>query len=131
MSQQPATLSDRSFGLVFCGLFVFIATVAWLIFDAVVLPLLWIAGGFLVTALLVPWILLPLNRLWGLFVLKFATVNNYLVLGVVMYGLFWPVGLFMRLIGRDPMDREFDPTADTYFSSVGRQNRADTMPDMF
>jgi hypothetical protein len=37
-------------------------------------------------------------------------------MALVFYGLFTPMGLLFRLIGRDPLNRRFDPTAQTYWT---------------
>ncbi|NBC14464.1 MAG: sxtJ, partial [Gammaproteobacteria bacterium] len=37
-----------------------------------------------------------------------------LVLGLVFFLLFLPIGLVMRLAGHDPMRRKLDPDAATY-----------------
>ena len=36
-------------------------------------------------------------------------------MAVLFYGVFTPIGLFFRLIGRDPLHRRFQPEADTYW----------------
>jgi len=41
-------------------------------------------------------------------------INTKIILGVVFYGLFTPVGLVMRMMGHDAMRRSFDPDADSY-----------------
>jgi hypothetical protein len=48
-------------------------------------------------------------------------INTRVILGVVFYGLFTPVGLLMRLRGKDPMRRNWEPDTDTY--RVTRQPR--------
>ena len=42
-------------------------------------------------------------------------VVSTLLLGLIYYGLFTPVGLLFRVLGRDSMNRKFDPTADSYW----------------
>ena len=39
--------------------------------------------------------------------------NTRIILGVVFYGLFTPIALVMRLLGKDPM-RRFEPEAVSY-----------------
>ena len=43
------------------------------------------------------------------------TVSN-IVLAVVFYAVLSPIGLVMRLLGRDSMNRRFDRQASTYWS---------------
>jgi hypothetical protein len=49
---------------------------------------------------------------------------SHLVLGATYYLLFTPIGLAMRLFGRDSMQRRFDPKASTYW--ISRQQRTDS-----
>lgn len=49
---------------------------------------------------------------------------SHLVLGVVYYLVLTPIGLLLRLGGRDPMRRRFDPEARSYW--IEREQRSDT-----
>jgi len=42
---------------------------------------------------------------------------SHLAMALVFYGVFTPVGLFFRLIGRDPLKRSLDRTAATYWEA--------------
>ena len=42
------------------------------------------------------------------------TISHF-ILGIVFYGVITPIGLIMRLVGRDPMQRKFAPNAATYW----------------
>ena len=42
-------------------------------------------------------------------------VVSYLIMLVVYYLVLTPIALVMRLIGHDPMNRQFDESADTYW----------------
>lgn len=123
--------SDRVFGIVMSVLFTLLGTVLVKGFG---LDLRWpfgVAALFLVTALAVPWVLLPLNHLWGLLARRLGAFNNRLLLGVVYFGLICPVGLIRRLGGGDAMGRRFDPEAPTYLTPVGRQTTPETLKDLF
>ena len=41
---------------------------------------------------------------------------SHLILAIVFYVVMTPIGLLMRLVGYDPMNRRFDPDAETYWS---------------
>ena len=43
-------------------------------------------------------------------------VLSYLIMGFLFYGMITPLGLFFRLIGRDPLERRFEPAAASYWS---------------
>ena len=57
-------------------------------------------------------------------------VNTRIILGVLFYGVVTPMGLVMKVTGRDPMRRGYEPDAQTY--RVIRQPRpASHMKNMF
>ena len=55
--------------------------------------------------------------------MKFAFVlgwiNTRLILGIFFYLILTPVGLIMRLFGRDPLHRKLDRKATTYWEKRG------------
>jgi hypothetical protein len=42
-------------------------------------------------------------------------VVSHVVMAIVFYGVFAPIGLVMRIVGYDPMQRGFDKTARSYW----------------
>lgn len=75
----------------------------------------WLVGAVLMLwALLAPASLRPVHLGW----MKFGTVMNWintrLILGILFYGLFVPIGLVMRLFGRDTMHRKLDRRLASY-----------------
>jgi hypothetical protein len=110
--------SDRGFGLTVGGLLVAIALVrAWAHGGfGWVEPILAVAGLALVgVGLLAPSTLVPLNRAWMKLGLLLARVVSPIVLGLIYYALFAPIGLWRRLRGRDSLRLAFDPAADSYW----------------
>ena len=123
--------SDRAFGLTFAAVFSMIAGIGWLIFDTVLYWALALSVVFLIMALTAPGVLLPLNRLWAAIGSRLAQLNNYVVLGLFLYLFVFPIGLIVRLLGRDPMQRAFNPQANSYWTPVERQATTETFQDMF
>lgn len=75
----------------------------------------WLITGVLVVwGLAAPMSLQPVYRGWMKFGLLLSRVTTPLILGIVFYGLILPMGLVMRLFGRDPMARRFDDRAESY-----------------
>ena len=117
--QQVEGSSDRSFGLVFSGVFLLIAT--W--------PLLqggtarwWAAGvaaAFAVIALSKPTLLASLNRLWMKFGILLGKVISPIALGILFYGVLTPIGAVIRLTGKDPLRLKLDSDTDSYW--IGRE----------
>lgn len=65
-------------------------------------------------ALVAPRILKPVHRAWMALGEVLAWVNTRILLGVVFYGVVTPIGLVMRLMGRDPMHRQFERAGESY-----------------
>lgn len=113
--QEVQGSSNRSFGLVF--------TVFFLV--AGLLPLLhgkpfrpWalaVSGVFLVLALALPSVLALPNRLWTRFGLVLHAIVSPIALGILFYGVVTPMGILMRLTGKDPMRLKFDAQAESYW----------------
>lgn len=54
-------------------------------------------------------------RAWMFAALPIGWTVSHLILAVVYFGVLLPVGLAMRLAGHDPMQRRFDPRAESYW----------------
>ena len=127
---QPR-LSDRKFGLIFAAVFAIFATVGWYGFDVLLRWAIICSGVFLTLALLMPGILLPLNRFWGLIARRIHLVVNFTLLACFFYIFLLPFGLVMRLFGRDALDRASSPKDASYWRPVTRHTDETTLPDMF
>ena len=128
---SPALMTDRKFGYVFAIALAVLTGILWLIFDVLFQGLLIATAVFAILSLLAPGLLLPVNRIWTVFAGRLGGLNNYLILGIVYVLVIVPVGLFMRLMGRDLMKRKIEPDAKSYLVPVSRQTDAETMRDIF
>jgi len=70
---------------------------------------------FLVSGLLRPRLLTPVHRLWMKFGAALGWVNSRIILGVVFFVLVTPIGLVMRLLGKDPLRMRSGRTASSYW----------------
>ena len=78
----------------------------------------WFVGGsafFLLTGMLLKPVLRPIYALWMKFAYGLAWVNTRLLLGLFFYGIITPVGLVMRLLGKDPLTRKFKRSQTSYW----------------
>jgi hypothetical protein len=107
--------SNRSFGWTFAVFFVLAGTYgvwhggagrAWLFALAVL--------TVLVTLTRETW-LTPFNRAWMKLGELLGRVVSPLVLGVIFFAVFAPVGIGMRLFGRDALARRFEPARRSYW----------------
>lgn len=128
---KPEVLSDRKFGLIFAVALAILYGALWLLLDLEVTELLIAAGVFIIVALLVPGILLPINRLWMAFTVHLGVLNNHIILGTIFVLVITPLGMLMRLLGRDPTTRKLNQNEESYLVPVERQTNADTLRDIF
>ncbi|MEW6132426.1 MAG: SxtJ family membrane protein [Pseudomonadota bacterium] len=114
-SQTVKTSSDRFFGLTFFAVFLLIAL--WpLLGDRPLRPLaLGTSFAFLAAALARPALLAPLNRLWLKFGALLHSITSPIILGFMFYLVIMPIGLVMRLTGKDLLRLEFEPESPTYW----------------
>ena len=112
----------RSFGSIVGGIFVLIGI--WPAVWRGQPPRLWslLLGGILIgLALVWPRSLTQVYRFWMTVGEVLGWINTRIILGVLFYALFTPMGLLMRLRGKDPMRRTLAPEAESY--RVVRQPR--------
>jgi hypothetical protein len=124
---KPQRQQLRTFGLVGCAAFLFLGTWAWYRHrvlgmhlapsNAVALAwVLWIVGVACgVLALVAPPLLRPLYVALTAITLPIGFVVSHVIMGILYFGVFTPVGLLFRLMGRDPLNRRLEPAASSYW----------------
>ena len=100
--------SNRKFGFFFT--FVFAAAGAYSYYSsnlnwAFILTV--IGSIFLVLTLIKSDALLPLNKVWMRFGVLLGMIVSPIVLGIIFFGLFTPIAIFMRVSGRDELRLKF------------------------
>jgi hypothetical protein len=100
--------SDRSFGWTFTGVFLIVGFFLqpWLFALAL------LTGA--VTLTRAHW-LAPLNRAWMKLGMLLHHVVSPVVMGIMFFGLFTPMGWVMRRFGWDAMKRTWQPGAASYW----------------
>jgi hypothetical protein len=84
----------------------------------------WIFAGVLGGwALLLPATLQPVYIGWMKFGNMMNWINTRLILGIVFYGLILPVGLILRVFGKDPMKRTLDDSISSYRVESDKQSK--------
>ena len=107
--------SDRNFGLVFAVVFAVIGLLPWVFGRPVRTWGIVAAALFLAVALVAPRILAPLNKLWLKLGLLLHRVVSPIVLGIMFFLVITPMGLLMKVFGKDPLRLRFDRGASTYW----------------
>ena len=121
----------RQFGLLVGGVFLVIGLWPFLRRQEAIQEWAIVLGALLsVAGLAVPAILKYPYKAWMRLGHVMGWINTRIILGILFYGIVTPMGLVMKLAGRDPMCRSFEPDAPTY--RVIRQPRpASHMKNMF
>ena len=121
------TADGRRFGLTLGAAFLVLAGVLWWRGREVGAPIAAILGASLVLAgVAVPGRLGPVQRAWMALAAAISRVTTPIFLGVVYFLAFVPVGLLMRLAGRNPLARS--RTAASYW--VARKPRSEARRDL-
>jgi hypothetical protein len=105
----------RSFGMIVASGFTVIALAPVILRGQG--PRIWaltFAIGLAATALIFPPVLKPFFRVWMTIGEMLGWLNTRIILTVTYYSLLVPIGAILRLIGNDPMRRNFDRHAETY-----------------
>jgi hypothetical protein len=107
--------SERSFGVVFAVLFCTIGVLPAISGGNLRIWAVAIGVVFLALALLWQAPLRPLNRLWLRFGLLLHAIISPAVMALLFFGTVLPIGLLMRLLGKDLLGLKRDPAAGTYW----------------
>jgi len=104
--------SNKKFGFFFTILFMFVGIFFFYVNNS---NLSWLSFALSIVLLLItlikPEALLPLNKVWMLFGVCLGMIVNPIVLGIIFFALFTPIGLMMRLFGRDELKLKLKPKA--------------------
>ena len=130
LNLKPGTRVLRQFGwLALAGFGLLGGLVLWrgglfgFDFGAAAQPLawgLWGLGGLSGTlSLVAPNANRPLWVVLALATFPIGLALSYVLMGLLFFGMLTPVGLVFRLIGRDALERRFDPQADSYWQRRG------------
>lgn len=117
MNGKFITKDIRTWALVMTAALTFVGAIQFLIWHHVrTATIFWIiAVIFLVPGLLFPTVLRPIFKLWLKFAAALAWVNTRLVLSLVYYLVFTPVGLLLRLLHKDLIKQNWNDGATTYW----------------
>jgi hypothetical protein len=107
--------SDRVFGLVFGAVFALLCALSLWHHSANWLIWFFAAMVVLIAALAFPRSLRPFNAAWMKFGILLQALVGPLALGVLFFLCITPIGIFMRLSGRDPLRRRYDADTESYW----------------
>ena len=115
MEQRTEKDKLRAFALMTGGIFT--AVGLWPALFRHQSPRLWVlvvAGLLFGLGVLCPQRLRLVYRIWMALGHALGWINTRIILGAIFYGLITPMGLILRWMAKDPMQRGFEKDADTY-----------------
>jgi len=77
-----------------------------------------IATLFLIPAYLRPMLLKPVEKVWLAFGEKMSMVMTTVLLVLTYFLVMTPIGLFLRLTGKDLLDQKLEPEAKSYWKKI-------------
>ena len=107
--------SEKNFGIVFGCVAVIIGCYPLLHGEGVRLWALGAAGIFFFFAFFLPSLLKLPNKLWHKFGMLIGAVIAPLAMAVVYFLTIMPIGLLLRLTGRDPLLKKLDKNEGSYW----------------
>jgi len=84
---------------------------------------------FLILGVLNSKLLTPLNKLWFKFGIFLGFIVSPIVMGIVYFLVVTPIGLFMRLLGKDLLKKDKVKNVSTYW--IKRDKQKSTMKKQF
>ena len=112
--------SNRNFGLVFFIVFLIVSTWPLTYEEPIRIWSAIISSFFLILGLMNSKLLTPLNKLWYKFGMILGVIVAPVVMGVVFFLVITPIGLFMKIIGKDLLKKRYDKKKATYWIIRGR-----------
>ena len=117
MKQKEIKISsNKSFGLVFFVIFIIIALWPLLNNGNIRIWSIIVSIIFLILGLLNSKILTPFNKLWMRLGALLGLIVSPIVMGVVYFGIITPIGLIMKLFGKDVLNLKLDKNKKTYWT---------------
>jgi predicted membrane metal-binding protein len=116
MKKSLDTPTEKSFGLVFTAVFAIIG--AWPVIFGGGKPFYWafsVATLFLAASFVAPRLLRPLNLIWFKLGLALHHVANPVLMALIYFGAFVPMGLVIRLARKDFLRLKRRTDQDSYW----------------
>ena len=115
--------TNKSFGIVFFILFLIISIHPLMNGENLRIWSLIISIIFLVLGLLNSKILTPLNKLWFKFGIFLGKIIAPIIMGVIFFLVVTPIGLIMRLLGKDVLNLKFSDCKSYWIEQTGPKSK--------
>jgi hypothetical protein len=115
--------SNRSFGIVFFIVFLLIALYPLTYSQEIRVWSVIISIIFLVLSLFNSKILTPLNKLWFKFGIFLGKIISPIIMGIIFFLVVTPIGLLMRLFGKDIINLKFNNNKSYWIEKNGPKSK--------
>ena len=115
--------SNRSFGIVFFIVFLLISIYPLINNENIRIWSLVISLIFLVLGILNSNILSPLNKLWFKFGIFLGKIISPIIMGIIFFLVVTPIGLIMRLIGKDVLNLKYSDNKSYWIEKTGPKSK--------
>ena len=115
--------SNRNFGIVFFLVFLLIALYPLTYGGEIRIWSSIISLIFLVLGLLNSKILAPLNKLWFKFGIFLGKIISPLIMGIIFFLVVTPIGLLMRLLGKDLLNLKYNNNKSYWVKKDGPKSK--------
>ena len=120
--------SNKSFGVVFFIFFLLVSFWPLLNDEKIRVWSLIISFIFIILAMLKPYVLTPLNRIWTKFGVVLGSFISPIVMGIVYFLIVTPTGFLMRIFSKDFLNLKKN-NAKTYW--INSNHQKSKMKDQF
>ena len=115
--------SNRSFGIVFFIVFLLIALYPLTNSGEIRIWSVIISAIFLFLGLLNSKILSPLNKVWFKFGIFLGKIISPLIMGIIFFLVVTPIGLMMRLLGKDLLNLKYNKSQSYWIEKTGPKSK--------
>ena len=121
--------SNRNFGIVFFIVFLVVSLWPLTYGEPIRIWSAIISLVFLILGLMNSKLLTPLNQLWFKFGIILGAIVAPIEMGFVFFLVVTPIGLVMRIAGKDLLNKKYDKKKETYW--IKRDKPVSTMKRQF
>ena len=121
--------SNRNFGLVFFVVFLIVSLWPLIHGEPIRIWSTIISLFFLILGLMNSKLLTPLNQLWFKFGIILGAIVAPIVMGFIFFLVVTPIGLVMRIMGKDLLNKKYDKKKNTYW--INRYKNMSSMKKQF
>ena len=115
--------SNKNFGIVFFIVFLIVSLYPLVNSDNIRIWSLIISIIFLALGLLNSKILTPFNKLWFEFGILLGKIVSPLVMGIIFFLVVTPIGLILRLFGKDVLNLKYNKSQSYWIEKNGTKSK--------